>query len=352
MHPSFPHRDNLTSRPPIMLFPDYTTLIGLPGNIVVLLFSALLLYLGGDRLVSGGSRLALGFGIKPFVIGLTVVAYGTSMPEFVVSFFANVVEDSATISLGNIIGSNITNIGLILGLSALIFPIHIAFQNIRSQLFFLFGVSMLLYMLSWDGVITRAEGGFLIVLLVGYLFALYKMPEMAEETFEEVEQEDGQARSFVRGVFLVLTGSILLSGGAWSFVKSSVWVAEQFGIPKLYIGLSIVALGTSLPELATSLVAAFKKESEISVGNIIGSNVFNILFVLGGIGLIKPLAVLEPALGGETLPRFPHAEYLTMIGFGLVLFPLSYHRNTIGRIAGLTLLAGYFVFYWMMFRQA
>ena len=334
-----------------MPFPDYTALIGLPGNIVVLLCSALLLYLGGDWLVSGSSRLALGFGVKPFVIGLTVVAYGTSMPEFVVSFFANVVEDSATISLGNIIGSNITNVGLILGLSALVFPIRITFQNIRGQLFFLFGVSMLLYMLSLDGTITRAEGGFLILLLAGYLFALYKMPEMAEETFEEVER-NGQARSFARGASFVLAGSLLLSAGAWSFVKSSVWVAEQFGIPKLYIGLSIVALGTSLPELATSLVAAFKKESEISVGNIIGSNVFNILFVLGGIGLIKPLAVLEPAIGGETLPRFPHAEYLTMIGFGLVLFPLSYHRNTIGRISGLTLLGGYILFYWLMFRQA
>ncbi len=133
-------------------------------------------------------------------------------------------------------------------------------------------------------------------------------------------------------------------------MKSSVWVAESFGIPKLYIGLSIVALGTSLPELATSLVAALKKESEISVGNIIGSNIFNILFVLGGVGLIKPLTVLEPGLGGA-LPRFPHAQYLTMIAFGLALFPLSYHRNTIGRVSGLALLCGYFLFYWWLFGQ-
>ena len=151
--------------------------------------------------------------------------------------------------------------------------------------------------------------------------------------------------SFAKSLLLVLAGSALLSFGAWSFVKSSVWVAEQFNIPKLYIGLSIVALGTSLPELATSLVAAFKKQSEISIGNIIGSNVFNILFVLGGVGLIKPLSVLEPILSeGEALSRFPHTQYLVMIAFGLILFPMSYRSDKIGRVSGLILLTGYFLF--------
>ena len=334
-----------------MMLPDYTTVIGLPGNIVVLLFSAYLLYLGAEWLVKGGSNLAMRYGVKPFVIGLTVVAYGTSMPEFVVSFFANVVEKSATISLGNIIGSNITNVGLILGLSALIFPIHITFQRIRNQLFFLFGISMLLYMFSLDGSISRPEGGILLLLLFGYLFALYKMPEIARETFEEADKEL-EIHSLGISLLMVLGGSTLLSFGAWSFVKSSVWVAEQFNIPKLYIGLSIVALGTSLPELATSMVAALRKQSEISVGNIIGSNVFNILFVLGGVGLMKPLSVLEPVVpAAENMSRFPHAEYLVMIVFGLALFPMSYMSNKIGRIAGLILLLGYFLFYWWLFVQ-
>lgn len=334
-----------------MTIPDYTTLIGLPGNIVVLLFSAYLLYLGAEWLVKGGSNLAMRYGVKPFVIGLTVVAYGTSMPEFVVSFFANVVEQSGTISLGNIIGSNITNIGLILGLSALIFPIHISFQNIRNQLLFLFGISMLLYMLSLDGSISRAEGSLLFLLLLGYLFALYKKPEMAEKTFDAVER-GAQSHSFTKSLLMVLAGSILLSAGAWLFVKSSVWVAEQFNIPKLYIGLSIVALGTSLPELATSLVAALRKQSEISVGNIIGSNVFNILFVLGGVGMVKPLSVLEPVLSGaETFSRFPHAQYLVMIAFGTALLPMCYRNDKIGRFSGLALLVGYALFYWWLFRQ-
>ena len=334
-----------------MTIPDYTTLIGLPGNTAALLFSAYLLYLGAEWLVKGGSNLATRYGVKPFVIGLTIVAYGTSMPEFVVSFFANVVEHSSTISLGNIIGSNITNVGLILGLSALIFPIHIAFKSIRNQLFFLFGISILLYMVSLDGSISRPEGGLLILLLLGYLFVLYKKPEMAEETLEKADQEL-KIHSLGISLLMVLGGSALLSLGAWSFVKSSVWIAEQFNIPKLYIGLSIVALGTSLPELATSMVAAFKKQSEISVGNIIGSNVFNILFVLGGVGLIKPLSVLEPVIpGAENLLRFPHAEYLVMIVFGLVLFPMSYLSDKIGRVSGLLLLTGYFVFYWWLFGQ-
>lgn len=334
-----------------MAIPDYTLLIGLPGNIVVLFFSAYLLYLGAEWLVKGGSNLAMRYGIKPFVIGLTVVAYGTSMPEFVVSFFANVVENSSTISLGNIIGSNITNIGLILGVSALTFPIHIAFQNIRNQLFFLFGISLLLYMFSLDGSISRPEGGLLFLLLLGYLFALYKMPEMAEETFEEVDEKLVK-NSFGMSLLMVLTGSLLLSIGAWSFVKSSVWVAEQFNIPKLYIGLSVVALGTSLPELATSMVAAFRKQTEISVGNIIGSNVFNVLFVLGGVGLIKPISVLEPvAPGMATVSQFPHAQYLVMIVFGLALLPMSYRSNKIGRMSGLVLLLGYFLFYWWLFVQ-
>lgn len=334
-----------------MTFPDYTSLIGLPGNIVVLFFSAYMLYLGAEWLVKGGSNLAMRYGVKPFVIGLTVGAYGTSMPEFVVSFFANVVEESAAISLGNIIGSNITNVGLILGLSTFVFPIHIAFQQIRNQLFFLFGISLLLYMFSFDGSISRAEGGLLFLLLFGYLFALYKMPEMAEDTFEEADREL-EIHSLGISLLMVLAGSFLLSFGAWSFVKSSVWVAEQFSIPKLYIGLSIAALGTSLPELATSMIAAFRKQSEISVGNIIGSNMFNILFVLGGVGLIKPLSVLEPAIhGAENLPRFPHAEYLVMIVFGLALFPMSYKSNKIGRISGLALLLGYLLFYWWLFGQ-
>lgn len=327
----------------------FVTLIGLPGNLLVLLVSGLSLFLGAEWLIRGGVDLAARFGVKPFVIGLTVVAYGTSMPEFVVSLFANVVEQSDTISLGNIIGSNITNIGLILGLSAVIFPVHIAFQNIRNQLLFLLAVSILLYTLSLDGTIERAEGALLFLLLCGYLYAMYRTPETARGSFEEVEDEHRPLPPLT-SVILVAAGSLMLSTGAWAFVKSSVWIAEYYEIPKLYIGLSIVALGTSLPELATSLVAVLRRESEISIGNLIGSNIFNILFVLGGVGLIEPLNIIEPrTVDGITTLPFPHIQFLVMIGFGLVLFPMSYRRHIIGRLSGALLLVGYFLFYWQLF---
>ncbi|MCW8798760.1 MAG: calcium/sodium antiporter [Prosthecochloris sp.] len=331
------------------MLPDVMNHIGLSGNIAILGVSGLLLFIGAEWLIRGSVDLAGKFGIKPFVIGLTVVAYGTSMPEFVVSFFAHVVEDSDSISLGNVIGSNITNIGLILGLSALIFPIHIAFQSIRNQSLFLFGISMIVYLLALDGTISRAEGGVLFTLLCGYLFVMYRTPEIAEESFEEAP-ESQDILPLATSIALVGAGSVLLSTGAWSFVKSSVWIAEQFNIPKLYIGLSIVALGTSLPELATSLVGAIRRESEISVGNLIGSNIFNILFVLGGVSMIKPVSVIEPLLADAAItPSFPHMQFLIMIAFGLLLLPMSFHRNIIGRWSGFTLLCCYGLFYWQLF---
>jgi len=329
---------------------DFQDMLGLPGNIAILAICGLLLYFGAEWLIRGGVDLARRFNVKPFVIGLTIVAYGTSMPEFVVSFFAHVVEDSDAISIGNIIGSNITNIGLILGLSALIYPIHIAFQSIRNQLLFLLSVSLLLYAFAIDGTISRIEGGVLAMLLLAYLAALYRFPERAEESFEEADLQK-PLLAMSASIGLVALGSILLSGGAWGFVKSSIWIAEQFGIPKLFIGLSIVALGTSLPELATSVVAAIKRESEISIGNLIGSNIFNILFVLGGVGLIEPLSLLAPSRVTPGSMAFPHLQFIVMICFAISLLPLSFRRSKIGRLSGALLLGGYLVFYWQLFAQ-
>ncbi|TNJ36464.1 calcium/sodium antiporter [Prosthecochloris vibrioformis] len=329
----------------------FQDLLGLPGNIAILAICGLLLYFGAEWLIQGGVDLARKYNVKPFVIGLTVVAYGTSMPEFVVSFFAHLVEDSDTISLGNIIGSNITNIGLILGLSALIHPVHILFQSIRNQLLFLLSVSLLLYVFAIDGTLNRIEGSVLVMLLFAYLAALYRFPERSEESFEEVDLHK-PLLALSASLALVALGSTLLSAGAWGFVRSSIWIAEQFNISKLFIGLSIVALGTSLPELATSVVAALKRESELSIGNLIGSNIFNILFVLGGIGLIEPLSLLAPSRQTPATLEFPHLQFIVMLGFSLVLFPLSFRRNKIGRLSGTLLLGSYLVFYWQLFAQS
>lgn len=318
--------------------------IGMGGNSVVIALSATLLFFGADWLVKGGSQLAKQMGVKPLIVGLSIVAFGTSMPEFVVSLIANVFEDSSTIAIGNIIGSNVTNIGLILGVSGLIFPITIHFKQTYKGLIFLFLISLMLYGLSLDGSVSRYDGIIMVLVLIGYIYYLYRNPgEVPLESFE------GEFGSKATNLLLVLAGSVALSLGAWSFVKSAVWIAEEFDIPKMVIGLTIIAIGTSLPELATSLVAAFRKHGEISVGNIIGSNIFNILFIMGGVGFIKPLDVLETrTIAGEVVKLFPHAQYIIMMLFGLILIPLGL-RHKIGRLTGTILVVGYFSFYIYLF---
>lgn len=318
--------------------------IGMAGNSVVIAISAALLFYGAEWLVKGGSHLAQQFGLKPMIVGLTIVAFGTSMPEFVVSLIANVWQDSSTIALGNIIGSNVTNIGLILGISGLIFPITLHFKQIYKGLIFLFAVSILLYGLSLDGIINRIDGAILVIILLGYIAYLYRNPDDAP-----AEEIDTERDTLVRNILLVVGGSIALSVGAWLFVRSAVWIADEFNIPKIVIGLTIVAVGTSLPELATSLVAALRKHGEISVGNIVGSNIFNILFIMGGVGLIKPLVVVESAvIDGQVIQIFPHAQYIIMMLFGLILIPLGL-RHRIGRLTGTILISGYVAFYVYLF---
>lgn len=323
---------------------DIINSIGMGGNSIVIAISAALLFFGAEWLVKGGSHLARQLGVKPLIVGLSIVAFGTSMPEFVVSLIANVWEDSATIAIGNIIGSNVTNIGLILGLSGLIFPIAIHFKQTYRGLLFLFGISVLLYVLSLDGIIARWEGFLMILFLLAYILHLYRHP--SEVPADHLDDEPGK---MTQNILLVILGSIALSVGATLFVKSAVWIADEFEIPKIVIGLTIVAVGTSLPELATSLVAAFRKQGEISVGNIIGSNIFNILFIMGGVGLIKPLDVLENRMiNGEMVQIFPHAQYIIMMAFGLILIPLGL-RHRIGRFTGTILVAGYIGFYIYLF---
>ncbi len=323
---------------------DLINSIGMGGNSMVIAISAALLFYGAEWLVKGGSQLATQLGVKPLVVGLSIVAFGTSMPEFVVSLIANVWEDSATIAIGNIIGSNVTNIGLILGMSGLIFPITIHFRQTYRGLLFLLVISLMLYGFSLDGSINRIEGFIMVICLLGYLWYLYRHP--SEAPTEDLNSELGTR---LHNILLVLAGSVALSLGAWLFVKSAVWIADEFEIPKMVIGLTIVAVGTSLPELATSLVAAFRKQGDISVGNIIGSNIFNILFIMGGVGLIKPLVVIESRMvDGVMTQVFPHAQYIIMMLFGLVLIPLGL-RHKIGRLTGTVLVSGYVAFYIYLF---
>jgi len=306
-------------------------------TLAVLLFFAglLLLYYGAEYLVRGSSSLALSFGIRPLVIGMTIVAFATSMPELMVSLFASI-RGSSDIAAGNIVGSNIANIGLILGTAALIAPLSVDSRMLRREIPYLIGASLLFLGLSLDGLLGFGNGLVLFLLLLvflGYcLLSARHDPGAGEAPVAAVERERGRRG---KDLVLIALGIIGLGVGAELMVRSAVIIARAFGLSELVIGLTIVAVGTSLPELAASMMSAWKGEMDISIGNVIGSNIFNILFVLGVCPMIRPLPV-DPSLMRFELP--------VMVAFSLALVPMVLHRSTIGRGKGGLLVGGYLLF--------
>ncbi|GAB4166586.1 MAG: calcium/sodium antiporter [Geothermobacteraceae bacterium] len=305
---------------------------------LVFIAGLLLLYFGAEWLVAGSSRLALGFGVRPLVIGMTVVAFATSMPEMLVSLAA-AFRGSADLAAGNIVGSNIANIGLILGCAALLHPLAVTSATLKRELPFLFGISVLFGLLCFDGTLGAVDGLVQLLLLAGFLgYCLRDTRRQRRiETGDEVRAELAASRG--RDLVLVVVGIVGLAIGAEMMVRSAVIMARQFGISELVIGISVVAVGTSLPELAASVVSAWKGEMEISIGNVIGSNIFNLLFVLGLCPVIRPLAI-DPELVRIQLP--------IMLGFTLLLWGLSL-GGRIGRRKGVLLLVCYALFISFLF---
>ncbi|MCH7613047.1 MAG: calcium/sodium antiporter [Candidatus Marinimicrobia bacterium] len=302
-------------------------------SIGFLILGSLLLYYGANWIVQGGSRLASQIGLSPLVIGLTVVAFGTSLPEMVVSLAA-AAKDSSTIAIGNVIGSNIANVGLVLGLSALLFPITITFSRIRYDLFIYLLAALLFTYFCSDGLIDRWEGAVMfagIIIYTGYCI-IHPHRRVAKN-------KDGKY-SISKCVLYLLIGAVLLYFGSNLFVEGAIFLAKFFGVSEIVIGMSIVALGTSLPELATSIVAAFHKESGISVGNIIGSNLFNILSVIGLVSFLHPL---------DSPQEIMFLEIPFMIAFGVVLFPIALMKQPIPKFSAGVLLAGYILFIFLLF---
>lgn len=259
-------------------------------NVVFLLGGIVLLYGGAEALVKGSASLARRLHLTPLVIGLTVVAFGTSMPELVVSVEA-AISGQASIAAGNVIGSNVANVALILGLSAIVCPLTVDVRIIRIDLPVLVVISLIMTALLLDGSIGRLEGGLLVTGLVAYtvfnLYSVRKESPGAQNVFANViPKESG---SVAGSIAFVGGGLILLVSGARFLVTGAVAIAETVGLSEAVIGLTIVAVGTSLPELATSVLAALKKEGDIAVGNIVGSNIFNILGILGAASLARPL---------------------------------------------------------------
>ncbi len=256
--------------------------------IIYLLIGLILLYYGAEWLVKGSSSIAFSFGMKKMVVGLTVVALGTSMPEFVVSLHA-ALTDNDSVSVGNIVGSNLANILLVLGLSSILNPVNARKSTIYVDMPFLILITVLFNIFCYDGMLAGTDSLILLLLFVGYM--TYQVLNRRDKSISQSELPVTEEGHLLKNSILSIVGIIGLVLGGNLTVRGAVDLAQILGVSNLIIGLTVVAIGTSLPELFTSVVAAMRHEHEISIGNVIGSNLFNIAFVLGIVPLIKPMKI-------------------------------------------------------------
>ena len=312
-------------------------------------------YFGAEWLVKGSSKLSRDLGIKPIVIGLTVVAFGTSSPELAVSLTASI-KGSNDIAIGNIIGSNIANIGLILGVAAIVLPLKVEKVIMRRELPLMIGISAGLYFMAIDRKIGFVDGLLLftgIILFIGYQIyhtlnskkesrnSTASNPVSKTGTPESTTEESQTRRHLLSNIIYIVIGLACLLVGSHVLVQSAIFIAGSFGISEMVIGMTVVAFGTSVPEMATSVVSVLKKESDICVGNVIGSNIFNILLVLGSVALVRPLNVERGTL---------FFEFPIMLLFSLALIPMIRGRLMVNRLAGVVLVSGYLAFIFLLFQ--
>jgi len=266
-------------------------------------------------------------------VGLTIVALGTSLPEFFINFFAAFTGEH-DLALGNIIGSNICNIALILGSAAMILPLAVKPQMLSKEYPLMMGAMTLFYVVAWDGRISQWDGILMVATLLGVmLFLFIDAKRHPESPLVDVDPEEaGDLRSpWMKGLYTV-AGMTFLALGAHLMVRGAVNMANVLGIDHVIIGLTIVAIGTSLPELAASMVGVFRKEADLSVGNVLGSNILNVLFVVGIIAIIQPMDVESTSL---------NVHFPVMMGFGVLILPLAWTRHCIDRWEGGLLFAGF-----------
>ncbi|MGP3696291.1 calcium/sodium antiporter [Rhodobacter sp. NSM] len=285
------------------------------------------LFFGGEYLVRGAVNVARAYRISPMVIGLTIVGFGTSTPELLVSLNA-ALDGASSIAVGNVLGSNIANVMLILGVTALVYPVAINIRQVWKDLAIMIAATALLWiMLPGDGL-SRVEAGVLIAALVAFLLSSFLSGRSDEQ-----ETDPEAVMPVWKAVLTTLGGLIVLMVGARLLVDSSTQIARSFGISEAVIGLTVVAVGTSLPELATSVIAAWRKHSEIAVGNVIGSNIFNLLGILGITGLVLPITGLDPRFLREDMPW--------VMATSLLLVVMAAVLKGVPRWAGGLLLAAY-----------
>jgi cation:H+ antiporter len=334
-------------------------------------------YFGAEWLVKGSSKLSRDLGIRPIVIGLTVVAFGTSSPELAVSLTASI-KGSNDIAIGNIIGSNIANIGLILGIAAIVFPLKVERIIMKRELPLMIAISAGFYFMAIDKKIGFVDG---LILFTGIIFFIsYQIYNTlnskrksgnSEDSASEysslaasahsstqhsdsdipvdktciTERTDKQSpagrKYLLFNILYIVVGLACLLIGSHVLVKAAIFIAGGMGVSEMVIGLTVVAFGTSVPEMATSVVSVLRREADICVGNVIGSNIFNILMVIGSVALVRPLNVAR-----ETL----FFEFPVMILFSIALIPMIRGNLRVNRLEGCLLVAGYFVFIFLLFR--
>jgi cation:H+ antiporter len=303
-------------------------------QLLILTVGVVVLAIGADLFVKGSSSVAERFGISQFVIGLVIVGFGTSTPELAVNIGA-AMSGNTDIAIGNVVGSNIANVGIILGLAALIAPLAVQLRMIRVELPIMIGVSLLLWGLASKGSLVRAEGLLMLVAFAAFMVFLLKTsknePHAVQAEFAEENPKRNHGIAWTVG--LIVLGLAGLMGGAQLCVGAAVKLAQMWGMPELLIGLTIVAVGTSLPELASSVMAAYRGNADIAIGNVLGSNIYNILFILGVTSIITPLPTTAPTLMWLDLP--------VMVAFAVVLVPMMLMGFKITRWNGAVLLLGY-----------
>ncbi len=322
---------------------------GLPANFGLVAVGIVALYYGASWLVGGSVSLARMFGISPLIIGLTIVAFGTSAPEMVVGIKLNN-DGLAGTSVGNVIGSNICNILLMFGIAALIRPLAVHRQILKFDLPVLIAASFVFGWAIWDREITGLEGGILFTGIIAYLIACGILAKKGAEiaVLEEFDEEIGEkppvtAKRVLLDIFLILVGLVGLVIGAELLKVGSITIATRLGVPEPIIGLTLIAVGTSLPEIATAVVASLKKHGDIVVGNGIGSCIFNLCAVMGVVVLLKPMTVVD---GIDNIDLF------VMIGCLLIVTPLMLTRLKLHRIEGVVLLAIYGVYCYYLFQRS
>ena len=293
-------------------------------NIILLVLGFILLLKGADWFVDGSSSIASRFGIPQLIIGLTIVAMGTSLPEAFVSITA-ALKSNAAITIGNVVGSNILNVGIILGITALIRPLYIQNSTIKYEMPFMMLVTLVLILQGINNTISRFDGIILWLFFLGYLYYIFRM---TKNQIEEAEIKKTNPLFIPLGLVCLMIGSNFA-------VDAATNIAISLGVSQRFIGLTIVALGTSLPELVTSVTAAKKGNADIAIGNIIGSNIFNILFVVGSSALITPVPFE---------PNFIIDSFVAIL-IGLVLYICTKKTRVLGKKAGILLLVTYLIYF-------